>query len=45
VVEYLRPQARYAHLFRPTERTDLIARIQEQADRNIRRFGLVEGNE
>jgi pyruvate ferredoxin oxidoreductase beta subunit len=42
VVEYLRPQARYGHLFRPTERADLIAKIQEQADRNIRRFGLIE---
>jgi pyruvate ferredoxin oxidoreductase beta subunit len=54
VEEYLRLQFRYAHLFAEpaqrsgqpgssTIRTDLIARIQEQADRNIARFGLVEG--
>jgi pyruvate ferredoxin oxidoreductase beta subunit len=42
VVDYLRLQARYAHLFSPVERTDLIARIQDRADRNIRRFGLLE---
>ncbi len=41
VTDYLRIQARYAHLFRPTERTDVIARIQAGADRNIRRFGLL----
>lgn len=54
VEEYLRLQARYAHLFAepsrrsgagpsPTVRSEIIARIQEQADRNIARFGLVEG--
>ena len=41
VTEYLRIQARYAHLFRPRERTDVIGRIQAAADRNIRRFGLM----
>jgi pyruvate ferredoxin oxidoreductase beta subunit len=41
VEEYLRPQKRYAHLFDPTPRPDVIARIQDRADRNIRRFGLV----
>jgi pyruvate ferredoxin oxidoreductase beta subunit len=40
VTEYLRLQARYAHLFRPVERTGVIARIQAAADRNITRFGL-----
>jgi pyruvate ferredoxin oxidoreductase beta subunit len=40
VTEYLRLQARYAHLFRPVERTETIARIQAIADRNISRFGL-----
>jgi pyruvate ferredoxin oxidoreductase beta subunit len=40
VSDYLRIQARYAHLFRPTERADVIARIQAAADRNITRFGL-----
>ncbi len=43
VDEYLRLQSRYAHLFSPQRRDDIIARIQEQADRNIARFGLVEG--
>jgi pyruvate ferredoxin oxidoreductase beta subunit len=43
VVEYLRLQTRYAHLFSPTLRSDLIAQIQDRADRNIRRFGLLEG--
>jgi pyruvate ferredoxin oxidoreductase beta subunit len=41
VTGYLRLQARYAHLFHPTERTEVIARIQAFADRNIARFGLV----
>ncbi len=44
VDEYLRLQNRYAHLFSATPpRTDIIKKIQEQADRNIERFGLVEG--
>ncbi|HET6211737.1 MAG TPA: thiamine pyrophosphate-dependent enzyme [Micromonosporaceae bacterium] len=43
VEEYLRPQRRYAHLFDPVERTDVIARIQAGADRNIARFGLLDG--
>jgi pyruvate ferredoxin oxidoreductase beta subunit len=42
VEEYLRPQRRFAHLFGSPGRPDLVARIQEQADRNIRRFGLLE---
>lgn len=41
VTEYLRLQTRYAHLFRPQERTDVIARIQASADRNVSRFGLL----
>jgi pyruvate ferredoxin oxidoreductase beta subunit len=40
VTDYMRIQARYAHLFKPTERTDVIEKIQAAADRNIRRFGL-----
>ena len=40
VEEYLRPQRRFAHLFEPEERIDVIARIQARADRNIARFGL-----
>jgi pyruvate ferredoxin oxidoreductase beta subunit len=42
VTDYLRLQARYAHLFRPQERTDVIGRLQASADRNIARFGLLE---
>ena len=41
VEAYLRPQKRFAHLFEPEERTDVIARIQARADRNIDRFGLL----
>ena len=41
VTEYLRLQARYAHLFRPVERTPTIARIQALADRNVARFNLL----
>ena len=41
VEDYLRPQARYAHLFGEHPRTEIIARIQALADRNIRRFDLL----
>jgi pyruvate ferredoxin oxidoreductase beta subunit len=41
VTDYLRLQARYAHLFRPTEQAEVIARIQASADRNIARFRLL----
>jgi pyruvate ferredoxin oxidoreductase beta subunit len=40
VEEYLRPQKRFAHLFSPVRRDDVIARVQARADRNIERFGL-----
>src|SRR3954454_18671778 len=40
VEEYLRPQKRYAHLFSPERREDILAAIQAQADRNIRKFDL-----
>ena len=42
VEEYLKLQRRYAHLFSPVRRDDVIARIQARADRNIARFGLLE---
>lgn len=42
VEEYLRTQQRFAHLFREPVRSDLIERIQAAADRNIRRFGLLD---
>jgi pyruvate ferredoxin oxidoreductase beta subunit len=41
VEEYLRPQKRYAHLFRDPVRTDILARLQDIADRNIARYGLL----
>ena len=42
VEEYLRPQKRFAHLFGADPRPDLVAKIQAGADRNIRRFGLLD---
>jgi pyruvate ferredoxin oxidoreductase beta subunit len=42
VTDYLRLQTRYAHLFRPVERTETIARLQAAADRNITRFNLLD---
>ena len=41
VEDYLRPQRRFAHLFTPERRDDVIARVQARADRNIERFGLL----
>lgn len=41
VEAYLRPQKRFRHLFEPQLRSDVIARIQARADRNIERFGLL----
>jgi pyruvate ferredoxin oxidoreductase beta subunit len=45
VEEYLRPQYRFAHLFRDPPQAELIARIQALADRNIRRYGLLPRGE
>ena len=45
VEEYLRPQKRFAHLFKPQPRPEVIARIQAGADRNIHRFGLLDDPE
>ena len=42
VEDYLRPQKRFAHLFGHHGRPDIVARIQAMADRNIKRFGLLE---
>ncbi len=42
VEEYLKTQRRYAHLFGDPPRTDLIERLQAIADRNIRRYGLLD---
>ena len=42
VEEYLKPQKRFAHLFGATPDTETIRRLQAIADRNIRRFGLLD---
>ncbi|MGJ0558350.1 thiamine pyrophosphate-dependent enzyme [Methylocystis sp.] len=41
VEDYLRPQGRFAHLFGEHPRPDLVARLQERADRTIARLGLL----
>jgi pyruvate ferredoxin oxidoreductase beta subunit len=43
VEDYLKPQKRYAHLFHPEPRRDVLDRIQAMADRNIARFKLTGG--
>jgi pyruvate ferredoxin oxidoreductase beta subunit len=45
VEEYLKLQRRYAHLFGPERRDDVLGALQEIADRNIRRFGLLAETE
>jgi pyruvate ferredoxin oxidoreductase beta subunit len=45
VEEYLKPQTRFAHLFKPPGHPEVVARLQQLADRNIRRFGLLDGTE
>jgi pyruvate ferredoxin oxidoreductase beta subunit len=42
VEAYLQPQKRFAHLFGAKGHPEMLARIQADADRNIRRFGLME---
>ncbi|MBA3911258.1 MAG: pyruvate ferredoxin oxidoreductase [Rhodobacter sp.] len=42
VEDYLRLQRRYAHLFGANPRPDIVARLQALADKNIKRFGLLE---
>jgi pyruvate ferredoxin oxidoreductase beta subunit len=43
VEDYLKLQKRYAHLFGAHPRPDIVARLQVLADKNIKRFGLMEG--
>ncbi len=45
VEDYLKPQRRFAHLFGKSPKVELIARFQEMADRNIRKFGLLDETE
>jgi pyruvate ferredoxin oxidoreductase beta subunit len=42
IEDYLKPQKRFAHLFGKTPDTVTIARLQAIADRNIRRYGLLD---
>ena len=42
VEEYLRPQRRFAHLFGPKGNAEMLVRIQADADKNIRRYGLLD---
>ena len=41
VEDYLKGQKRFAHLFNPVRRDEVIDRLQAQADRNIRRYNLL----
>ncbi|MDP4013303.1 MAG: thiamine pyrophosphate-dependent enzyme [Candidatus Nanopelagicales bacterium] len=45
VDEYLRRQKRYSHLFGDEPATEVIAKIQAAADRNIERYGLLPDEE
>ncbi|MDH5655493.1 MAG: thiamine pyrophosphate-dependent enzyme [Spirochaetia bacterium] len=42
VEEYLRPQKRFAHMFGKTPDVKTLARYQGIADRNIRKYGLMD---
>ena len=42
IEEFLKPQKRFAHLFAHAPDTATIAKLQAAADRNIRRFGLLD---
>ena len=42
VEDYLKLQKRFAHLFRNPKQVEVIAQLQAIADRNIRRFKLLE---
>ncbi|HEY2775787.1 MAG TPA: thiamine pyrophosphate-dependent enzyme [Candidatus Binatia bacterium] len=41
VEEYLKPQMRFAHLFGENPNREVLDRLQQLADRNIARYGLV----
>jgi pyruvate ferredoxin oxidoreductase beta subunit len=45
VVDYLRLQRRFAHLFRDPQAADELDRLQRLCDRNISRFGLLGDGE
>jgi pyruvate ferredoxin oxidoreductase beta subunit len=41
IEDYLRPQRRFAHLFKPKPDVEALAAIQAIADRNIQKYGLL----
>lgn len=45
VTDYLKPQKRFAHLFAKNADPQVLLRLQAIADRNIRKYGLLEGDE
>ena len=45
VTTYLKMQKRFAHLFGKRGDPEILARIQAIADRNIAKYGLLEGEE
>jgi pyruvate ferredoxin oxidoreductase beta subunit len=42
IEEYLKPQKRFAHLFGKSAHPEMVAHLQIIADRNIRKYGLLE---
>ncbi len=44
VTQYLKAQKRFAHLFGPNGRPDLLAAIQAKADLNIEKYKLIDEN-
>lgn len=45
IEEYLKPQKRFAHLFGKHAHPETVARLQAIADRNIRKYGLLDAEE
>jgi pyruvate ferredoxin oxidoreductase beta subunit len=45
VEEYLKLQKRFAHLFGKNARPEIVAHLQEIANRNIERYGLLDDEE
>ena len=42
VEDYLKPQTRFAHLFKDGGHPDIVRKLQAMADRNIARYGLLD---
>jgi pyruvate ferredoxin oxidoreductase beta subunit len=45
VTDYLSAQGRYAHLFQPEPRTEILEAVDAIAERNIREYGLLDSAE